>query len=195
MTLSGKRHLYPYRGHLYTLNTCPSQSAPLIWSEQNGFGTTVTDRDALGHLLREWYTHRAHETIPGRVDHFASLMGLFPQKIRISDARSRWGSCSGKDTLSFSWRTVTLPAALMDYVVVHELAHLKERNHGPAFWRLVAAFMPDHKTHRTWLRQNTRSFLRFMPPDERRLCCSTSTKIRRSRLRGTDPALALGGPR
>ncbi len=157
--LPGRRHLYPYLGRLYPVNTRPSRSAPLTWSAQEGFSTTVTERHALRHLLKQWYTHRAHEVLPGRVDHFASLMDLFPKKVRISGARRRWGSCSGKDTLSFSWRTVTLPAALVDYIVVHELAHLKVRNHGPSFWRLVAAFMPDHKAHRTWLRKNTRTFL------------------------------------
>jgi len=149
---------YPYLGRLYPLAAPADQAAALAWSPDKGFSATVTEARVLERLLRQWYIHRAHETIPGRVLHFAGIMGLSPKKVRISGARSRWGSCSGRDTLSFSWRTVTLPAALIDYIVIHELAHLKERNHGPRFWHLVSRFMPDHKSHRARLRQTSHSF-------------------------------------
>jgi predicted metal-dependent hydrolase len=153
------RKTYFYLGHAYPLTVCRRQRLPLTWSQECGFGTTLNNRRVLRRLLEEWYRHRAHEVIPDRVEHFAGRMRLFPKKIRISGARTRWGSCSGQDTLSFSWRAMILPVPVLDYIVIHELAHLKERNHGPTFWRLVTSFVPDQKTHRAWLRRHTRTLL------------------------------------
>ena len=154
-----RRASCPYLGRPYPVTVDPGRRFPLTWSEDEGFIVSVTRPREVRLLLRQWYTHRAHETLPGRVDRFARIMGLFPKKMRIRDTRSRWGSCSPGDAVHFSWRMMALPAGVIDYIVVHELAHLKERNHGPAFWRLVNGFMPDHKAHRAWLRKNTRAFV------------------------------------
>jgi len=149
----------PYLGRPYPVNVDPHHRFPLTWTPEEGFTVSVTPSRDIKHLLKQWYNHRAHEMLPNRVDHFSRIMSLFPKTVRVRDTRSRWGSCSSKDAINFSWRIMALPISVIDYIVVHELAHLKERNHRPAFWNLVAAFMPDHKTHRAWLRKNTRSFL------------------------------------
>ena len=75
-------------------------------------------------------------------------------RIRIGDPARRWGSCSTSGTLSFSWRLVLAPPAVLDYVAAHEVAHLREMNHGPRFWAHVAALCPDWKTHSAWLKAN-----------------------------------------
>jgi len=67
---------------------------------------------------------------------------------------ARWGSCSAANRLAFSWRLILAPPEAIDYVVVHELAHMKEKSHAPAFWRLVAAASPDYREQRDWLRRN-----------------------------------------
>ena len=85
---------------------------------------------------------------------FAARINLRPRRVTIRDTASRWGSCSSTRTLSFSWRLIMAPPAVLDYVVAHEVAHLREINHGPAFWRLVHSLVGDVKRPQTWLRQH-----------------------------------------
>ena len=87
-----------------------------------------------------------------KVTNFAAKMGLKPSAVRVSSARTRWGSCSAKNSLSFSWRLVMAEDDVIDYVVVHELAHIEQRNHGEGFWAVVAAEMPDYRQRRAALR-------------------------------------------
>ena len=91
--------------------------------------------------------------IPPKVRHYAAIMGLRPTGIRITSARTRFGSCSGKNSLCFSWRLMEYPEEAVDYVVVHELAHIVHKNHGPDFWALVGQHMPDYKRRRALLRK------------------------------------------
>ena len=101
-----------------------------------------------------WLRLQAAAVIRRRVDHHAELMGLNYTSVRISEARQRWGSCGAKNTLNFAWRLIMCPPWVIDYVVVHELAHTVHRNHGPQFWSLVAAVLPEHKEARRWLKIN-----------------------------------------
>lgn len=96
---------------------------------------------------------RAAREIPPKVRHYAALMGVQPTGVRITSARTRFGSCSGKDSLCFSWRLMQYPEDAVDYVVVHELAHIVHKNHGPYFWALVGQYMPDYKRRRALLRE------------------------------------------
>ena len=91
--------------------------------------------------------------LPGRVAHFAALMGVTPAAVKITAARTRWGSCSAKGSLNFSCRLMGQPAEAIDYVVVHELCHLRHMNHSAAFWRLVASILPDYKERAALLKQ------------------------------------------
>lgn len=81
-------------------------------------------------------------------------MALVPQKLALSSARSRWGSCSASGGVRLNWRLMQAPPAVIDYVVIHELAHLAELNHSPRFWAIVAAHCPDWKVRRDWLKQH-----------------------------------------
>jgi predicted metal-dependent hydrolase len=99
--------------------------------------------------------HRlAGKIIPERVKYYSELSGLKPAAVKISGARKRWGSCGAKGTLNFAGRLVLAPLSVVDYVVVHELVHLVERNHSKRFWRRVEGIMPDYKVRRHWLRSN-----------------------------------------
>ena len=91
--------------------------------------------------------------LPQRVAYYAGRMQLQPNGITITGARTRFGSCSPKDRLCFSWRLMQYPPEAIDYVVVHELAHLVHRNHGPEFHALVASVLPDHKARRALLKE------------------------------------------
>lgn len=88
---------------------------------------------------------RAKECLPGRVAYYASAMGLHPAGVTITGARTRFGSCSAKGRLCFSWRLMQYPPEAVDYVVVHELAHLVHRNHGREFYALIERYLPDYK--------------------------------------------------
>ncbi|MEM1365330.1 MAG: SprT family zinc-dependent metalloprotease [Pseudomonadota bacterium] len=88
--------------------------------------------------------------------HAASL-GVKPSRIVLRDTTSRWGSCSSTGTLSYSWRIIMAPPEIIDYLAAHEVAHLREMNHGPHFWALVEQLCPYYKTHRQWLRQHGQS--------------------------------------
>ena len=90
--------------------------------------------------------------IPGRVEHFAARMGVRPTGVKITSAKSRFGSCSGKNSLCFSWRLMAYPPEAVDYVVVHELAHITVKNHSRAFYRLVEQYLPDWRERRELLK-------------------------------------------
>ncbi len=95
----------------------------------------------------------ARERLPQRVAHYAALMGVKPTGIKITSARSRFGSCSSKNSLCFSWRLMAYPPEAVDYVVVHELAHILHKNHSPAFYACIARILPDHTRRRALLKQ------------------------------------------
>jgi len=96
---------------------------------------------------------RASEILPERIANYANLMGLAPAQVKISGAKTRWGSCSSKGNLNFSWRLMLADDDVIDYVVVHELAHLREMNHSPRFWAIVAQAMPDYKLRQKRLKK------------------------------------------
>lgn len=101
----------------------------------------------------EWaLRHRAAQVIPERVAYYAPLMGVTPTGVKITSARTRFGSCSGKNSLCFSWRLMQYPAEAVDYVVVHELAHIRHHNHSSEFWAFVAAVLPDYRQRQAMLR-------------------------------------------
>jgi len=102
--------------------------------------------------LRDWYGRAAAVFLPARVNFLAGLCGCTPRSVRISKARSRWGSCSADDRLAFSWRLMMVPPPVVDYVVIHELAHIREKNHSPRFWALVEKHCPDYRQRRRWLK-------------------------------------------
>jgi predicted metal-dependent hydrolase len=102
--------------------------------------------------LRIWYRQRALSFLPERVKFYEEIMGCTARAIRISRARSRWGSCSADNRLAFSWRLMMAPQEVIDYIVIHELAHIREKNHSPRFWSLVGKICPDYKDQRRWLR-------------------------------------------
>lgn len=106
---------------------------------------TEQERDAL--------RQRAGEVLPGKVAHYAALMGVVPASVKITAARTRFGSCSGKNGLCFSLHLMRYPEAAIDYVVVHELAHIRHHDHGPAFYAEVARVMPDYKERARLLKE------------------------------------------
>lgn len=89
--------------------------------------------------------HKAVQILPEKTAFYGEKMGLYPAGIRITSAKTRFGSCSGKNRICYSWRLMAYPEAAIDYVVVHELAHIRYKNHGSDFYQLIAQYLPDYK--------------------------------------------------
>jgi predicted metal-dependent hydrolase len=105
-------------------------------------------------VFTHWYKERAFEIISERVKQYAGQYNFTPKQVKISSAKTRWGSCSPSGTLNFTWRLVMAPLDVVDYVVVHELAHLRVKNHSSKFWKVVKTICPDFNKQRKWLKEN-----------------------------------------
>jgi predicted metal-dependent hydrolase len=137
---------------------------PLHITDGTGAGIERTDRLCVSctlkpdirSRLKRWYREEARQEIHARCMWFSMMTGYSPASVRITDARQRWGSCTHKGGLNFSWRLIQAPLEIVDYVIVHELVHLKQPDHSPKFWAKVREIMPDYERRRKWLRENER---------------------------------------
>jgi len=118
--------------------------------------STVEDRLA---ALHEHFVGEGRQVLLDRVELWSDRMAVYPLNVHVRGQRTRWGSCSRRRTISLNWKIVAAPMEVVDYVVVHELAHLKEMNHSSRFWSIVASHLPDYKTHVKWLRAHEKEIL------------------------------------
>ncbi len=107
----------------------------------------------LSRRLTDWLKDQARHDLTAAVERHAAELGVRPAAIRVRDTGSRWGSCSSRRTLSFSWRLILAPPNVLDYLAAHEVAHLREMNHSAKFWQLVAMLDADYKTAQIWLKR------------------------------------------
>ncbi|SER51304.1 hypothetical protein SAMN05216548_12230 [Faunimonas pinastri] len=112
------------------------------------------EADHIARRVTEWLKREARRDLTRAVDRHCERLGKPAKALRIGDARSRWGSCTSAGVLTFSWRLVLAPTAVLDYLAAHEVAHLREMNHSQAFWDIVAALDPGHMASRRWLKQH-----------------------------------------
>ncbi|MGA9755585.1 MAG: SprT family zinc-dependent metalloprotease [Desulfobaccales bacterium] len=113
--------------------------------------------------LVAWYAERAFRLLQERVSHFGTSMGLTPGPVTLKEWKRRWGECHPDGTLKFNWRLIMCPPEVIDYVIVHELAHLKVPGHNPRFWGQVAKVLPDYAARRRWLNRTGAPFLLWRP--------------------------------
>jgi predicted metal-dependent hydrolase len=104
--------------------------------------------------IERWYRHAAREEIAVRLDRACGLAGLEYERLTIRGQRTRWASCSATRAMSFNWRLLLGPAAVLDYVVWHEVCHLRVMDHSPAFWSELERWCPDYRTQKEWLRRH-----------------------------------------
>ena len=105
------------------------------------------------------YRAQAADIFARKAAYYAARMGVTFNKITIRDQKTRWGSCSSNGNLNFNWRLVLAPVPVLDYVVIHELAHRREMNHSSRFWEIVGEMMPDYQIHKRWLRDHGGSLM------------------------------------
>ncbi len=109
---------------------------------------------SLDMLLERWYRVQAAELIREKANKLGADLGLTCSRLSIRGQKTRWGSCSRRGNLSFNWKLLMAPEPIIDYVVIHELAHLKEMNHTKRFWQLVGQHCPDWRNHKKWLKDH-----------------------------------------
>ena len=141
-----------FLGKDYELRLIPHQRLALHFN--SGFTLKASARPRGESVFTKWYKSQALTIFTERVTHYANLHGFSPKQVKVTSAKTRWGSCSANGTINFTWRLVMAPLEVIDYVVLHELAHLKIKNHSPRFWKLVESLCPDFNRHRKWLREN-----------------------------------------
>ncbi len=121
----------------------------------------VADPATARQAVLTWYRAEAKAILGARLTSLCAAHALALPPWRLSDARTRWGSLSVRGVVGLNWRLIMTPPSVIDYVICHELAHFRERNHSPAFWREVAALCPDHAAARRHLRQNGGWYFQF----------------------------------
>jgi hypothetical protein len=148
--LSGEEFLY--LGKPYRLLIEDHQRQPLLLN--GGFRLSRAAVPRAEAVFERWYRRQALRVLSERVEAYAARHGFAFSRIRITSARKRWGSCGHKGNLSFAWRLVMAPEPIIDYVVVHELAHLRHRGHSRRFWSKVASILPDFRQRENWLEEH-----------------------------------------
>lgn len=143
----------PHRMPAQQIEAFVSQHADWIGSHMEQAKHRAENHPEPTDTAREAYIARAKAFLPERVDYFSRRMGLIPAGITITGAKTRFGSCSAMNRLCFSWRLMQYPDAAIDYVVVHELAHIAHKNHGKGFYACIAAILPDYKERQALLKK------------------------------------------
>lgn len=105
-------------------------------------------------LLKKWYIDAAKRLLTERTLYWSTKIGVTVNRLSLRDQKTRWGSCSSKANINYNWRIVMAPPPIVDYLIVHELCHLRFPNHSAAYWDFVASFLPDYKVSRNWLKAN-----------------------------------------
>lgn len=144
---------FPYLGRSYRLLLVAKQDAPLKL-EHGRFKLRRADVAQGRELMLAWYTARATPWLEARVERLASRVGVKPERVTVQDLGYRWGSCGKGGRLYFHWRSILLPARIVEYVVAHELVHLLEAHHTPAFWTRLERVMPDFAARKQWLAEH-----------------------------------------
>lgn len=145
-----------FRGETFILRIIPNlfSSLPQLHRDQLHVHVADTaDESKIEKVVTQWYRREAERVFAECVAHYAPLMQVSPKQLKLSSARTQWGSCTSRGVIRLNWQLVKMPLHLIDYVVVHELAHLVEMNHSAAFWRVVENVCPDYAQCRTELRK------------------------------------------
>ena len=149
-TVAARAGTVPYLGETLSVVEQPGRRRV----HRRGATLLVPDGEARLEALERWYRRAAREEVTDRLDAACAATGLRYSALTIRGQRTRWASCSRTGAMSFNWRLLLAPAAVLDYVVWHEVCHLDVMDHSPRFWRLVASRSPGYREHVRWLRRH-----------------------------------------
>lgn len=142
----------PYLGRNYRIEL--SSTGRRILFENSKFVVPKALAGDRKRLFQRWYRKKAKEKILPRVQLHARSLGVDYNQVRISGSRYRWGSCTPRDNIVLNWRLIKAPMFVVDYVILHELAHLLESNHTPRFWNIIRSQIVNYEKAKSWLREN-----------------------------------------
>jgi len=141
-----------FLGKFYTLQIIVSEEQTIEFKES--FIVKSPGIEVAKKMVFDWYQQQAKEILIPRIIHFAEHLGVKRKRINITSAKYTWGSCTPSGTLNFNWRIVKAPSDVIEDIVVHELAHLREHNHSIEFWKIVAVQLPQYEDAKQWLKFN-----------------------------------------
>ena len=153
----------PFRGHEHIVREGESGRGT-VWIETDGDARIIRvagHREHHPRRLLDFLKREARKELEARTLEFTARLGVRHKRITVRDTASRWGSCSAQRSLSFSWRLILAPPYVLDYVVAHEVAHMREMNHGPNFWRLAKELAGDVRRPQNWLRDHGAALHRY----------------------------------
>lgn len=145
---------FPYRGSDLPVRVDDVDQSR-VKSDAFVLAADAVEETGIQDELEALYRREARSVFECRIEHYADEMGVEPGKLELRNQRTRWASCSPQRTLSFNWRLVMAPDDVIDYVVVHELAHLREKNHTRRFWNIVQKHDPKYEEHVDWLTEHS----------------------------------------
>jgi predicted metal-dependent hydrolase len=148
----------PILGEEYTIRRMPGRGVTALSGSELHVHSVP---EFVARRVRDFLKKYLHEACMKRAQPMAAQLGKAVRDIKIRDTRSRWGSCSSGGSLTFHWQLVFGPAHILDYLVAHEVSHLKEMSHSARFWKVVALFYPDHATARKWLKREGHRLHRY----------------------------------
>lgn len=154
-------NVIPLRGQDHEIRHLPTRRGTVTVDALDAVIHVPGDMLHVPRRLQDWLKLTARAELAAASRKYAKLMDVNYRRITIRDQRSRWGSCSAKGELSYSWRLILTPSHVLDYVAAHEVAHLKHMNHGPRFWRLVLTHCPQSAVARNWLKLHGQSVHRI----------------------------------
>lgn len=158
--------LFAFKGHDYRLEKKWTQGLKARFTADHKLLVEASVQHPLKDIkqaIYQCYGREAKADLPLRVSHWAEKMRLWPTRLSLRNQKTRWGSCSASGHVSINWRLIAAPEPTIDYVIIHELAHLRHPNHSKQFWSLVEAFCPAWRQERLWLRENQLAF-EFLRP-------------------------------
>lgn len=141
-------------GRQYPLHLVDRGLKGLVFKEGQGFLLATAEQKKGAERLEAFYRETTRKRVTAIVEKYAREWGLLVKSIRITGAKTRWGSCSRQNSLNFSYRLAMVPPEALEYVVVHELAHTRHHDHSRAFWSFLGEMLPNYETQRRWLKQN-----------------------------------------
>lgn len=156
------QEIIPFQGQSLTLHYRCHSTSQLSLSDDRTILHVSHPTSEIGAITEKWLRLQAQTHIHDLAHQKATQLGQKIAAIRIKELRSRWGSCSQRRNLNFSWRLILAPAEICDYVISHEVAHLQEMNHGPNFWRLTHQLCPHTEYSRNWLYHHGWSLHRYV---------------------------------
>lgn len=154
--------MFAYLGQEYALNVT-RKSADMVEIGEGSlnvaipFGTLELDeKNTVKSLVLAWYKQKATKTLTAKSFCYSKLLKVEPTSVRVREYKSQWGSCSVSGVISYDWRIIMAPLKVVDYLVVHELAHLLEHNHSQKYWKHVETTIPNFREQQSWLKLNAR---------------------------------------